>query len=108
MENMEEQLPLNSFATFVKEAQGYKKKKTAREKRAEKISKLESDPKHWKFLEDKDYGDPSSLNYKARETFTADFLERLHQFCRSSAEMTPLEFLHRLYIIYDETLGQKI
>ena len=104
----EKQLPLTSFATFVKEAQGSKKKKTAKEKRAEKVRKLESDPNHWKFLEDKDYGDPSSLNYKARETFTADLLERLHQFCRSSAEMTPLEFLHRLYIIYDETLGHKV
>ena len=72
---MEEQLPLISFATFVREAQGSKKKKTAKEKRAEKIGKLESDPKHWKFLGDKDYGDPSSLNFKARETFTADFLD---------------------------------
>ena len=104
--NMSNQIPLISFSTFAAEAK-VSKKKTAKEKRADKVRKLESNPDHWKFLEDKSYGNPAELNYKARETYTDLFLDRLREFLSTKNEMTPLETVQRLYVIYDETLGQR-
>lgn len=104
--NMSNQIPLISFSTFAAEAK-VSKKKTAKERRADKVRKLENNPSHWKFLEDKSYSNPAELNYKARETYTDLFLDRLREFLSTKNEMTPLETVQRLYVIYDETLGQR-
>ena len=95
-----------SFSNFAAEAKA-SKKKTAKEKRADKVRKLESDPSHWKFLEGKEYGNPADLNWKAKETYTEQFLDRLRDLLSTNTEMTPLEVAQRLYIIYDETIGQR-
>ena len=103
---MSNQIPLTTFSTFAAEAK-VSKKKTAKEKRADKVRKLENNPEHWKFLEGKSYGNPADLNFKARETYTELFLDRLREFLSTKTEMTPLETVQRLYVIYDDTLGQR-
>ena len=95
-----------SFSTFAAEAKA-SKKKTAKEKRADKVRKLENNPEHWKFLEGKEHSNPADLNWKAKETYTEQFLDRLRDLLSTNIEMKPLEVTQRLYILYDETIGQR-
>ena len=97
-----------SFSTFAAEA---KASKTKQEKRRKKISKLQSrtggSDELWSGLEQKEHSNPADLNWKARETYTEQFLDRLRDLLSTNTEMTPLEVAQRLYIIYDETIGQR-
>ena len=96
------------FSTFAAEA---KASKTKQEKRRKKISKLRNrtggPDEIWSGLEQKEYRSPADLNWKAKETYTEQFLDRLRDLLVTRTEMTPLEFAQRLYIIYDETIGQR-
>ena len=91
-----------SFSTFAVEA---KASKTKQQKRRKKIDKLKSrtgeSDELWSGLEQKEYSNPADLNWKARETYIEQFLDRLRDLLITNAEMTPLEVAQRLYIIYD-------
>ena len=97
-----------SFSTFVTEANA---SKTGQEKRGKKISKIKDrtggSDELWSGLEVKEYSNPADLNWKAKETYTEQFLDRLRDLLSTNTEMTPLEVAQRLYIIYDETIGQR-
>ena len=97
-----------SFSTFAAEA---KASKTKQEKRRKKIGILKDrtggSDELWSGLESKEYSNPADLNWKARETYTEQFLDRLRDLLITNAEMTPLEVAQRLYIIYAETIGQR-
>ena len=97
-----------SFSTFAAEA---KASKTKQEKRRKKISKLKDrtggSDELWSGLEGNEYSNPADLNWKAKETYTEHFLDRLRDLLGTKTEMTPLEVAQRIYIIYDETIGQR-
>ena len=97
-----------SYSTFAAEAKALKSKQ---QKRGKKIIKLNNrtggSDELWSGLEGKEYSNPADLNWKAKETYTEQFLERLRDLLSTNSEMTPLEFAQRLYIIYDETIGQR-
>ena len=92
-----------TFATYVTEA----RPKTQKAKREKKIQRLKSKEDHWSGLEEKEYMDPVVLHFKARETFTTNFLDRLNDFLNSDTQATPLDVLQRIYVMYDEEVGQK-
>ena len=97
-----------SYSTFEVEA---KESKTKQEKRRKKIDKLKSrtggSDELWSGLEGKEYSNPADLNWKAKETYAEQFLDRLRDLLSTNTEMTPLEVAQRLYIIYDETIGRR-
>ena len=97
-----------SYSTYAAEA---KASKTKQEKRRKKLSKLRDrtggSDELWSGLEGKEYSNPADLNWKAKETYTEQFLSRLRDLLSTNTEMTPLEVAQRLYIIYDETIGQR-
>ena len=99
---------LISYSTFAVEA---KASKIKQEKRRKKITKLKDktggSDELWSGLEGKEYSNPADLNWKARETYAEQFLDRLRDLLGTRTEMTPLEVAQRLYIIYDETIGQR-
>ena len=51
--------------------------------------------------------DPAVLHFKAKETFITNFLDRLNDFLNSDTQTTPLDVLQRIYVMYDEEVGQK-
>jgi len=104
---MEKPIAPKTFATFVTEARNSKKALTAREKRRIKIDKLDKIDSHWSGLEAKELMDPDSIHFKARETYVANFLDRLREFLNSDAEMSPLSAMQRVYTMWDEEVGQK-
>ena len=61
----------------------------------------------WSGLEEKEYMDPAVLHFKAKETFITNFLDRLNDFLNSDTQTTPLDALQRIYVMYDEEVGQK-
>ena len=97
-----------SFSTFAAEAKALKSKQ---EKRRKKIAKLKDrtggSDELWSGLEGKEYSNPADLNWKAKETYTEQFLDRLRDLLSTNTEMKPIELAQRLYIIYDETIGQR-
>ena len=99
---------LISFSNFAVEAKASKNKQ---DKRRKKIAKLQSrtggSDELWSGLESKEYSNPADLNWKAKETYTEQFLDRLRDLLSTRTEMTPIEVAQRLYIIYDETIGQR-
>jgi len=92
-----------TFATYVTEA----RPKSQKLKRAKKIQKLKSMEDHLSGLEEKEYMDPAVLHFKAKETFITNFLGRLNDFLNSDTQTTPLDVLKRIYVMYDEEVGQK-
>ena len=97
-----------SYSTYTAEA---KASKTKQEKRRKKIAKLKDrtggSDELWSGLEGKEYSNPADLNWKAKKTYAEQFLDRLRDLLGTRTEMTPLEVAQRLYIIYDETIGQR-
>lgn len=96
-----------TFATFVTEARKTRKAVTAVEKRRIKIRKLDKIDSHWSGLEAKELMDPDNIHFKARETYVANFLDRLREFLNTDAEMSPLSAIQRMYTMWDEEVGQK-
>ena len=77
-----------SFSTFAVEA---KVLKTKQEKRRKKVSKLQSrtgdSDELWSGLEGKEYSNPADLNWKAKVTYTEQFLDRLRDLLSTNTEM---------------------
>jgi len=69
-----------SYSTFAAEA---KASKTKQEKRRKKVAKLidrtGGSSELWSGLEGKEYSNPADFNWKARETYTEQFLDRLRE-----------------------------
>ena len=99
---------LISFSTFAVEAKASKNKQDKRRKKIAKLLNRTGGPDElWSGLEGKEYSNPADLNWKAKETYTEQFLDRLRDLLSTNTEMTPLEVAQRLYIIYNETIGQR-
>ena len=99
--------PIMTFATYVTEARKTKKARTAREKRRIKIRKLDNIDQHWSGLEAKELMDPDNIHFKARETYIGNFLDRLREFLNTDTEMSPFSAMQRMYVMWDEEVGQK-
>lgn len=96
------------FSTFAAEAKASRIKQEKRRKKISKFRDRTGGPDElWLGLEQKTYSNPADLNWQAKETYTEQFLDRLRDLLSTRTEMTPLEVAQRLYIIYDETIGQR-
>ena len=58
-----------------------------------------------KMFEEKEYSDTTDMSPRTKNASIERFLSRVGQLLQSDVEITPLECLQRIYVIYDEEVN---